>query len=50
MARPTPVAFGDAWPVSRDGDRRVTRSLSTHDAGGMTGKDFDLARCLRAPI
>jgi 4a-hydroxytetrahydrobiopterin dehydratase len=23
---------------------RVTLSLSTHDAGGVTGKDFDLAK------
>lgn len=23
---------------------RVTLSLSTHDAGGITGKDFDLAK------
>ena len=27
---------------------RVTLSLSTHDAGGITGKDFDLARRIEA--
>jgi len=25
---------------------RVTLSLSTHDAGGLTRKDFDLAACI----
>lgn len=29
---------------------RVTLSLSTHDAGGLTGKDFDLARRIEAAI
>ena len=27
---------------------RVTLSLSTHDAGGITAKDFDLARRIEA--
>ncbi len=27
---------------------RVTLSLSTHDAGGVTGKDFDLAKRIEA--
>jgi 4a-hydroxytetrahydrobiopterin dehydratase len=27
---------------------RVTLTLSTHDAGGLTGKDFDLARRIEA--
>ncbi len=27
---------------------RVTVSLSTHDAGGITGKDFELARRIEA--
>jgi 4a-hydroxytetrahydrobiopterin dehydratase len=27
---------------------RVTLGLSTHDAGGITGKDFDLARRIEA--
>lgn len=27
---------------------RVTLGLSTHDAGGITGKDFDLARGIEA--
>lgn len=27
---------------------RVTLTLSTHDAGGLTGKDFDLARWIEA--
>jgi 4a-hydroxytetrahydrobiopterin dehydratase len=27
---------------------RVTLSLSTHDAGGITGKDFDLATRIEA--
>jgi len=29
---------------------RVTLSLSTHDAGGLTGKDFDLAKRIEAAI
>ena len=27
---------------------RVTLGLSTHDAGGLTGKDFDLAKRIEA--
>ena len=29
---------------------RVTLSLSTHDAGGITAKDFDLARRIEAVV
>ena len=29
---------------------RVTLSLSTHDAGGITGKDFDLAGRIEAVV
>jgi 4a-hydroxytetrahydrobiopterin dehydratase len=29
---------------------RVTLSLCTHDAGGLTGKDFDLAKRIEAAI
>ncbi len=29
---------------------RVTLSLSTHDAGGLTRKDFDLAKRLEAAV
>jgi 4a-hydroxytetrahydrobiopterin dehydratase len=28
---------------------RVTLTLSTHDAGGLTARDFDLARRIDAP-
>jgi len=28
--------------------RKVRIALSTHDAGGITGKDFDLARAIEA--
>ena len=29
---------------------KVTLTLSTHDAGGLTGKDFDLARTIDALV
>ncbi len=29
---------------------RVTLSLSTHDAGGITAKDFDLAKRIEAAV
>lgn len=29
---------------------RVTLSLSTHDAGGLTSKDFDLARRIEVAV
>ena len=29
---------------------RVTLGLSTHDAGGITAKDFDLARRIEAVV
>jgi 4a-hydroxytetrahydrobiopterin dehydratase len=35
-------------PDIRVAYNRVTPILSTHDAGGLTGKDFDLARRIEA--